>query len=142
MVLPRCRDAIGIFSGPSRLGHRIKAVHPFSISATTTAWEKKRFILSERSDFYMIDNLLIAIYAFLTHMLTSLSVDEMLLPRYMNRSTNFSKVYSSKKYIFVYLEVFTAGRVQILDEAESISHSTNIPYKRMNPTILHPVTGK
>ena len=34
-------------------------------------------------------NLLIADYALLTYMLSLLSVDEILLPRYMNWSTNF-----------------------------------------------------
>ena len=47
------------------------------------------FILSKRSDFHMVDNLSIVVYALPIHMLTSLSVDEILLPRYMNCSTNF-----------------------------------------------------
>ena len=37
----------------------------------------------------MIDNLWIAVQVFASHMLTSLSVDEILLPRYINLSTNF-----------------------------------------------------
>ena len=37
----------------------------------------------------MIDNLLIAVHDFARHMLTSLSIDEILLPRYENLSTNF-----------------------------------------------------
>ena len=48
-----------------------------------------RFILSERSDFHIIDCLSIAFYAFAWPMLTSLAVDEKLLPRYVNWSTNF-----------------------------------------------------
>ena len=36
----------------------------------------------------MIDNLSIAIYTLTKHLLTSLSVDEMLLPMYVNLSTN------------------------------------------------------
>ena len=47
-----------------------------------------RFILSERSDFQMIINLSIVVHAFPVRMLTSLSVDEILLLRYMNWSTN------------------------------------------------------
>ena len=43
------------------------------------------FILSDRSDFHVIDNLLIAIHVFTRHILMSLSVDEMLLPRYVTR---------------------------------------------------------
>ena len=37
----------------------------------------------------MIDNQSIAVNAFARHMLTSLSVDEILLPRYVNLSINF-----------------------------------------------------
>ena len=41
------------------------------------------------SDFHMVDNLLIMVHVLPMRMLTSLSVDEILLPRYMNRFTNF-----------------------------------------------------
>ena len=37
----------------------------------------------------MIDNLSIAVHSSSRHMLTSLSVDKILLPRYVNISTNF-----------------------------------------------------
>ena len=53
----------------------------------STAWKKPHFILSDESDFYMIDYHSITVYAFSKHMLTSFSVDEM--PRYMKLSTNF-----------------------------------------------------
>ena len=39
-------------------------------------------------------------------------------------------------------EIDTATRVQILDETDSISHSTNTLGKGMNPIILHPAMGK
>ena len=35
-----------------------------------------------------------------------------------------------------------ATRVQILDETDCISHSTNTPGKGMNPIILPPAMGK
>ena len=47
----------------------------------TAAWKKLRFILSVRSDFYMTDNLSIAIHAFASHVLMSFLIDETLLPR-------------------------------------------------------------
>ena len=47
------------------------------------------FILSEKSDFYVVDNLSIVVYALPMLILTLLSVDEILLPMYMNWSTNF-----------------------------------------------------
>ena len=56
---------------------------------TGTAWKKSHFILSNWSNFHITDNLSIVFHAFTSHMLTSLSVDEILLPRYENWSTNF-----------------------------------------------------
>ena len=44
---------------------------------------------AERSDFHMIDNLSIAVHPLAMHMLPLFSVDEILLPRYVNLSTNF-----------------------------------------------------
>ena len=46
-------------------------VHPYSSSDTSTALEKSCYILSDRSYFHMIDNLLKAVSAFTRHMLTS-----------------------------------------------------------------------
>ena len=42
----------------------------------------------------------------------------------------------------VYIEMDTATRVQILDETDCISHSTNTLGKGMNPIILPPAMGK
>ena len=41
----------------------VDAEHPYSSIDTTAAWKKLRFILSVRSDFHMIDSLLIAVHA-------------------------------------------------------------------------------
>ena len=68
----------------------IRVVHPYCIMDTATACKKSHFILWDKSDFPMIDNLSIAFHIFDRFMLTSLSVDEMLLPRYVNLSTDFS----------------------------------------------------
>ena len=59
----------------------VHVVHPYSSIDTTAAWKKLRFILSVRSDFHMIDSLLIAVHAFVSRVSLSFSVDEMLLPR-------------------------------------------------------------
>ena len=64
-------------------------VHPFSSIDTAAAGKKSRFILSDRSDFHLIDSLSVAVDAFARRILISLSVDETLLPRYLNLSTNF-----------------------------------------------------
>ena len=65
---------------------RIQVVHPCSSTYIATAWKKSHFILS---DIHMINNLSTAIHIFPIHILTSLSVDEILLLRYMNWGTNF-----------------------------------------------------
>ena len=64
-------------------------VLPYCSTNSTTSWKKPCFVSSDRSDFHVIDNLSIAFKAFARNMLISLSVNEMLLPRYVNWSTNF-----------------------------------------------------
>ncbi len=63
-------------------------------------WKNSHFILSERTDFHMVVNLSIADHAFPMLLLTSLSVDEILLPRYMNFSTNFRGLSFNEKMTF------------------------------------------
>ena len=65
----------------------VQVVH--SYSSTNMAGKNNHFILSERSDFHRIDNLLISDHAFSIHMLILLSIDEILLPRYVKWSTKF-----------------------------------------------------
>ena len=67
----------------------IHVVHPYSIIDTATTWKKSHFILLNWSNFHMIDNMSLAFNAFTRSMLTSPSVDEILLLRYANWSTNF-----------------------------------------------------
>ena len=77
----------------------VQVVQPYSSTDTATAWKKFRFILSIKSDFYMINDQSIAVHAFPMRILTSLSVDEILLPRYVKWSSNFrglSKKLSAK----------------------------------------------
>ena len=66
--------------------------HAVSLSSFHQAfvWKNSRYILSERLDFHTVVNSSIAVYAFPLHMFILLSVDEILLPRYVKRSTHFS----------------------------------------------------
>ena len=64
-------------------------VQVYSSSNMATARKNSYFILSTQSYLHIADNLSIVVHASLMHMLTSLSVDEILLPRYMNWTTNF-----------------------------------------------------
>ena len=50
--------------------------------------KKFRFILSDWSDFHITDSLSVVLHAFARHILTSLSVDEMLVSRYVNWPIN------------------------------------------------------
>ena len=56
-------------------------MHPYSSIDATAALKKLRFILSVRSDFHIIDSLLIAVLAFVNLVSMSFSIDETLLPR-------------------------------------------------------------
>ncbi len=67
------------------------------------AWKKLCFILSVRSDFHMTDSLLIAVHAFASRVLMSVSVDETLFPRKVNLSTSFREVPSSEEMSPVWL---------------------------------------
>ena len=60
---------------------RVQVVHPYSSIDATAAWKKLRFLLSVRSDFHIIDSVLIAVHAFVNLVSMSFSVDETLLPR-------------------------------------------------------------
>ena len=80
---------VGMLIGPRTLKtlnsiERIQpmhVVHPYSSIDVTAAWKKLRFILSVRSDFHIIDSLLIAVHAFVNLVSMSFSVDATLLPR-------------------------------------------------------------
>ena len=68
---------------------------PFSRMDTATVCKKSRFISSDRLYFHRIDNLSISYHTISMLMLTSLSGDEILLPKYVNVSTNFSSLPQS-----------------------------------------------
>ena len=68
---------------------------------TSTAWKKLRIILSDRSDSLIIYNRSIEFPAFDKSMLRILSVDEMLLPKYVKWWENsfFYLLYWCSKYV-------------------------------------------
>ena len=79
-------------------------VQPYSIMDRATAWKKSRFILSDRLDFHMIDNL----FHTFARLKLSLSVDEMLQPRCVKWSTNFrdsSFLFKTHVFCFTYIHV-------------------------------------
>ena len=67
----------------------INVLDLYSSIDAAAAWKKSHFILLDRSDFHVIDSQLIAVHTFTEHILMSLSVDKMLLPKYVKLSTNF-----------------------------------------------------
>ena len=74
------------------LAFSLYQVHPFSRIDTTTTWKKLGFILSDRFDFHMINNLLIAVHAFASRLLILFSVDETLLLKYVNLFASFREL--------------------------------------------------
>ena len=92
----------------------VHVVHPYSRIGTTVTWKKLCFILSDRCDFHMIDNLSKAVPVFTRRILIPFSVDETLLPMYVYLSTYFRellfrvKLYPFLlKYMYSVLSVFT-----------------------------------
>ena len=69
---------------------RVHVVHPYSSIDTTAAWKKLHFILSVRFDFHMTDRQSTVVHARRVSM--SVSVDERLLPRWVNLSTRFREL--------------------------------------------------
>ena len=59
---------------------------------TTAAWKKMRFILLDKSDQQMTDSLSTDVQASVSHVLMSFSVDEILVPRYVNLTTCFREI--------------------------------------------------
>ena len=70
----------------------VLVVHLFSSIETATVWKKFRLILSKKSDFHKMDNLLIAVNAFDMRILRLLSIDEIWLLRNVNWSTNLREL--------------------------------------------------
>ena len=87
-----------LFSNISKHLPRVQVVHLYSCTNWATAWIKSHFILSEKSDFYLINNLSIAVHAFPMHILTLLSEGKMLLARYVGYSTNFKSFLLQLKF--------------------------------------------
>ena len=67
-------------------------MQPFCCSDTATDWKNICFILSERSDFYLIDNLSLIAHAVPLGILASFSVDEILLLSYVSWHTSHIKM--------------------------------------------------
>ena len=57
-------------------------------------------------------------------------------------SQNIAMELGMEKCAMMIMKMDTATRVQILDETDCISHSTNTLGKGMNPIILLPAMGK
>ena len=73
------------------------------VESTRPSFGKKiRFILSDRFDFHTIDDLSITVHAFASRILMSFSVDEMLLPMYLNLSTSLREPPVSGDMSFFY----------------------------------------
>ena len=64
---------------------KVQIVQPYNSTDSARAWKKSRLILSG----IMVDNPTIAVHIFPKCKLTSLSADVILLPRFVNCSTDF-----------------------------------------------------
>ena len=69
----------------------------YNFTDKATARKNSHFISSQRSYFHMVDNLSIAVHAFPMCRSISLSIAELLLPKYMNWFTDFTGLTSNEK---------------------------------------------
>ena len=106
-------------------------MQPYSSTDTTTNF---RFNLSVRSDFHMIDNLFIADHNVPMRALTSLSVDEILLPRYVNCSTGLRGLYIYIEYIVTKTAVLFGVSGSIVSEVLTAFEKEN---SELKPVELH-----
>ena len=77
----------------------VHVVQPYSSIDVTASWKKLRFILSVRSDFHIIDSLLIAVHAFVNLVSMSFSVDSTLSSNILSNSLLY------KGFFFVYTQL-------------------------------------
>ena len=68
----------------SKYFFKIQVVQLFNSTDMAIAWKNSHLILSETSDFHIVDNMSVAIHALSMCMLTLFSVDKILLPSYFN----------------------------------------------------------
>ena len=87
----------------------VHMVQPCNSTDSTTAWKNSCFILSERSDFLAIVNISVVVHTLPMSMLTLFSIDEILLPRYMNCSTNFRSLPFHKQMALSWFSMNTKG---------------------------------
>ena len=84
---------------------RVRMVQPYNGTHMTTAWSNSQFY--PRSDFYMFDNLSITLHALPMDILILLSVDEILLSRHVNKTTNFrGGTISIKTHEFCFMWIY------------------------------------
>ena len=131
----------------------VHVVHLYSSIDTATVWKKFYFILSDGSDFHIIDAKSIPFHAFAWRIVISLSVDEILLPKYVKLSTNFRRLslraeiaLSRLKHMFSILIAFTlnlpavCSRLRSLDSASAgVFAGSSISYAKSTSVIVSSV---
>ena len=102
------------------VGGQYKTVLAHNSIDTNTVWKKFCFILSDRSNFHVISNLSIAFHVFSKCILTSHSVDVMLLSRYKNWFINLRSMSVAVemtpfclKYMYSYLHLRRSQCLQL-----------------------------
>ena len=85
-------------------------VQSYNSTDTATTWKNCCFVLSERLDFHIVGNLLITVHALFIRMLTLLSVDAILLLRYV-KCSDFRRLQFDGKIV---ASSFSSGGDQCL----------------------------
>ena len=101
----------------------VNVVHPWNSIDVPIAWKKVRLILSDTSDFHIIDSLPIVVDTFARRILMSFYGDEIMLPRYVikfrkitNQNEDESFLIKTLAHGFVYIHVETNTFCCLLQE--------------------------
>ena len=78
----------------------IHVVHLYNSTNSARVCKELCFILAKKPDFHRINNLSIVVHTFARHMLTLLSVNEIVLPRYMS-----SFLFETQELYFICIHI-------------------------------------
>ena len=122
-------------------------VHLYTSMDAATARKKSRFILSDCSDFHMIDLLSIAVHAFALRILI-LSVDETILLMYVDLFTYFrgppqsgNDSFSFKIRVLCFCSIFVDNLAWLQTSNIDRSNKSKWLYVKKRPVVLYLETG-
>ena len=116
----------------------VNVVQRYRSTNSTTDWKIFCFIFSDQSDFHMVDNLSTSFHTFDRRLFMLLSVDEILLMKYVKWSTNFNGLslrwesYKNASYYFERIEEEHLVKQQMYSQLLHISQTIQLRQTRLS----------